>query len=327
MVIIIATSCLVACGEGENETKYNNACALIESGDYEAAYTVFKELGDYKDSEKYLSRFVYFPSVVNFDLYDRSGVMTVTLGQYNLPCKSVSEGTVGRKDSEYTYDSKGNLIRQAVTHNGMVAAMDHTYDENNHRIKVEYSENGVVSIVYDYAYDAKGQLIREVYTEEGVVYYDYQHSYDENGNMIKSEYNAPDADYVYTYTYNADGNMINEQCNVSIGHSYNVDYIYSADGKLTRKVRTEDGSPRYTMDYMYDTAGNCIKEERVYVDGATQSLVREYDAHGNVTKEVYTDADGTVETVESRHALTYLTIDVSTAMLEHVLFLLEVMEH
>ena len=121
--------------------------------------------------------------------------------------------------------------------------------------------------------------------------------------------------------------MINEQCNVSIGHSYNVDYTYSADGKLTRKVRTEDGSPRYTMDYTYDTAGNCIKEERVYVDGATQSLVREYDAHGNVTKEVYTDADGTVETVESRHALTYLTIDVSTAMLEHVLFLLEVMEH
>ena len=84
-------------GETENEicaeeAKYNEALSLIEKGKYEEAYEIFKALGSYKDSAKHLARFIYFPTVVNYDLFDRSGVMTVTLGDYNLPIRVVSVG-------------------------------------------------------------------------------------------------------------------------------------------------------------------------------------------------------------------------------------------
>jgi hypothetical protein len=115
----------------ENESKYNAALGLIASGDYEGAYAAFEALGDYKDSKTHLDRFVYFPSVASYELSDRSGVMTVTLGEFNLPHKIVSEGTVGIKDGTLTYDEKGNVIRQAQEYQGSLATYDYTYDENN----------------------------------------------------------------------------------------------------------------------------------------------------------------------------------------------------
>jgi len=41
---------------------------LILNGSYEEAYALFKELGDYKDSEEYLSRFRYVPVKINTTL-------------------------------------------------------------------------------------------------------------------------------------------------------------------------------------------------------------------------------------------------------------------
>ena len=73
---------------------------MIESGDYEEAYAAFMELGDFKDSQKYLSRFVYFPLVANYVLYDRSGVMTVELGAFNLPSRVFSVGTIPEPTKE-----------------------------------------------------------------------------------------------------------------------------------------------------------------------------------------------------------------------------------
>ena len=144
LVFTMAMGAFAACGQENkgvqtNETKYNNACALIESGEYEKAYATFKELGNYKDSEKHLSRFMYFPSVVNYNLYDRSGVITVTLGSYNLPVHLLTEGTIEEigsytKDGWYTYDGKGNWMRQAVMYNGTLMTYDYTYDANNNII-------------------------------------------------------------------------------------------------------------------------------------------------------------------------------------------------
>ena len=111
LVLTMAMGSFVACGgDGKdessvnetntNETKYNEACAWIESGDYEEAYAAFMELGDFKDSQKYLSRFVYFPLVANYVLYDRSGVMTVELGAFNLPSRVLSVGTIPEPTKE-----------------------------------------------------------------------------------------------------------------------------------------------------------------------------------------------------------------------------------
>lgn len=321
LVFTMAMGTFAACvNENDNseakETKYNDACALIESGDYESAYAAFKELGNYKDAQKYLSRFIYFPTVANYVLFDRSGVMTIELGAYNMPSRILSEGVEGTennaytKDGVYTYDSKGNLMQQAVKYNETSLAYDYTYDDNNNISKAEYSVEGVVITVNSYTYDENGLLIRESYTEGDVVHYDYENSYDVNGNMIKSEYKTPDGDHIYTYTYNDEGNLVNEHGTALNKYWYNIDYTYNADGQLTQEVYTNYEEDDYTIDYTYDNAGNCIKEESSYSDGTKKVFTREYDANGNVKKEVLTSRDGTVETVEWQYALTYITIDI-----------------
>ena len=47
---------------------FRNGGPLILNGSYEEAYALFKELGDYKDSEEYLSKFRYVPVKINTTL-------------------------------------------------------------------------------------------------------------------------------------------------------------------------------------------------------------------------------------------------------------------
>lgn len=330
LVFTMAMGTLTACEIVDeepktNEAKYNDACTMVENGDYENAYTAFKELGDYKDSQKYLSRFIYFPTVANYVLSDRSGVMTVEIGVHNMPTRILSEGIEGAensaytKDGVYTYDSKGNLMQQAVTYNGTKYTYDYTYDENTNLINAVNSVEGVAVAFHDYVYDENGVLIRESYKEGDVVYYDYEHSYDANGNQIKSVFKATDGDHVYTYTYNEEGKLVNESGSVPSGHWYNIVYTYDTDGNLMQEVYTEDGEFGFTTDYTYDSVGNCIKEESIYSDGAKKIFTCEYDANGNVTKETLTDTNGTTSTVEWQYVLTYLTIDVPASTINQIL--------
>ena len=62
---------LVSC----DSSKYKNAIELISSGNYEEAYVLFKELGDYKDSEEYLSRFWYMPVKLSVTYEDDDGFL------------------------------------------------------------------------------------------------------------------------------------------------------------------------------------------------------------------------------------------------------------
>lgn len=331
LAFTVAMCAFVACGQDNKEAKYNDACALIESGDYEGAYAAFKELGNYKDSKKHLSRFIYFPTAVNYDLGDRSGVMTVELGAYNMPTRMLTQGVEGEedkpytKDGVYTYDSVGNLLRQAMTYNGTLMAYDYTYDNENRLIKAEYSTEGVVSAVNTYVYDENGFLIREDYIADGVVYYDYVNSYDANGNLIKSVFNAEEGDHIYIYTYSDEGNLVKETGTLPDGYYYNVDYTYNADGELTQKVCTEEGEHSYTTNYTYDNVGNCIKEENIYPDETKDVYTREYDANGNLTKETLTTADGTLRTVDSQYALTYLTIDIPVATMNQIIGIFDIL--
>jgi hypothetical protein len=311
------TGALTSCSgdTDERETKYTAALALIASGDYESAYAAFKELGDYKDSEKYLSGFCYFPSVVNYDLYDRSGVMTITLGSYNLPVRLLAKGTIEgegeyTKDGWYSYDSKGNWMRQAVLYNNDFLAYDYTYDANGNIIKAEYTDGGAVIAVHNYAYDENGLRIREAYEENGVVYYDYQNTYDANGNLIKSVCEAEGDNFVYDFVYNEDGNLVNDRGERSDGYSYNNDYTYNAEGNMIKKVCSENGEVGATLDCTYDSNENCIKEEWSYPDETKDVYTKEYDENGNLTKEVHTYSDGTVESVEWKYLFTYVPIDV-----------------
>lgn len=328
LALATALGGLVACGGVEDttdttdatiaaETKYNAACAMLASGNYESAYAAFMELGDYKDSQDQLDRFVYFPSVVNYELYDRSGVMTVELGMHNLPTRVIAVGTIGTKDSAYTYDEEGRMLQQSMNYDGALSAYDYIYDAYNRLIKANYTEEGVVCAVNEYVYNDKGQVVRESYVTGDVVYYDYVNTYDERGNRIESKYEAAEGDYVYTYVFAENDNLVNHRGETP-GYLYNVDYLYNDKNQRVQEVLTENGELSHTINYTYDSEGRRVREECCYADGTKGVYEREFDANGNVAREVLTEADGSVQTVEWTYVFTYLTIDVPESTMDQL---------
>ena len=330
LVLPMTIGSFAACSnkDEEKEIKYNQACTLIDEGKYEEAYAVFEDLGDYKDSQKYLSRFVYFPKGLTYNFSDRKGVMTVDFGAYNLPSRMVSEGSIGTKDGMYIYDNQGNLVRQAVNFNEDFAAFDYTYDANNNMIKAEYTEEGELVTVQDFTYNAAGLRTKEVYTRDDVVIYVAEWFYDENGKLTRSDYSNTESGYsdTITYTYNADGKVASESGVDFEGNTYTATFSYGEDGRLAQEVYVE-GDFQCTVYYTYDNAGNCIKEETVYLDDTKDILTREYDANGNIIKEMLAEADGTVQSVESQYVLMYLMIDVPASTMSQVMGLFDMAQY
>ena len=298
-----------------NETKYNEALAFIGEGKYEEAYAAFKALGNYKDTEKYLARFIYLPSVVDYILYDRSGVMTVTFGEFNLPSRIVSEGTVGVKDGIYTYTDNGLVLKQAVTYEGTLLTYDYIYDASDRLIKAEYCQDGVFVSFNDYEYDENGNCIRQGYTVGETVVYNYFNTYDENGNMIKIESEIDGV--VYSFTYDEKGNRIGESSQDPSGTGYNVVYTFDEEGKLIREEYTM-GETKNVATFKYDENGNRTKQEVLFYDGSKETTTWEYDANGNATKEEFNSTSGVYECVETQYALIYCTVDIPVATLNQL---------
>ena len=326
LVFSMVTVALVSCAPDPREAKYNDALAMIDSGNYTDAYEILKDLGDYKDTAKHLDRFVFFLTKLTYDLYDRAGVMTTTLGRFNLPSNMISVADIGTKDGTYTYDEQGNLKRQEVNIDGLIAAFDYTYDENNRLIKAEYSENGVVSITHEYPQNEMGLNAKDIYTVNGEVAYDATYTYDEQGRKIRMEYISEIyGSCIDTFTYDEKGNLIEEK-SVSLDGSetyYHYTYTYDESGKLASGVYIH-GEERYTGRFEYDAAGNVTLDEYTNEDGTKDEYTKEYDEHGNLIHAVWKYANGEVETADYEYTLTYLTVDVPASTMEQILGLLKV---
>ena len=299
------------------EAEYNAAVALLEEGKYAEARAAFEALGDYKDAKAHFDRFIFFPSEMEYELLDRTGVMTITLGEHNLPTHMVSVGNLGTKDGVYVYDSEGRMLSQTVTHGEEVYVYNYTYDENSNMTKAEFSTNGAVTQVHNFSYSKEGWLIKEYVTNNGEVLLDVENTYNENGALTKRIAKQLGAESTYTCTYNSDGKISKEECVNADGGSYVIDYIYDEKGALVKELYA-DSEMTCTTEHTYDSAGNRIKVEDAYSDGTSASITREYDAYGNVTKEVFVYTDGTVETIESKYVLTYLTLDVPKATMDQL---------
>ena len=258
------------------EEKYAQALALLESRKYEEAKALFEELGDYQDAKEHLSKFQYFPTLIEFRLSDVSGKLEVILNEDNMPVKTVAETTNPGKVGELTYDEQGRVIRHTVTTDGEgTVTREYTYDANGNLTKLlETDANGEWYATY------------WKYNEKGLVFEDYGES-------------AEGIDYVTTTEYDENGNCTDVKC-VSAGEEiFSFEYIYDANGYRTRRIQiVMDGDPSIT-DFTYDANGNVIKE--VYTngsDGAVTSTVEyTYDENGNQTKGVYADAEGYSETI------------------------------
>lgn len=187
----------------EKTEKYEQALAFIENKDYESAYAILKDLGDYCDAEEMLSRFHY--------AYDKGEIITdgvvtnrsvLIHNSENLPVQQIStlaDGTVTTVD--YSYDENGNVIKNVTTNSdGGKTVVDTSYDEDGNIIKKILTNPDGTKEIKDYTYNENGNLTKRVYTHADGTIQTEEYVYDENENIIKKIYTSSDGK-VTTYEY------------------------------------------------------------------------------------------------------------------------------
>lgn len=233
------------------ECTYRKAVSLLHYGpdtDYEKidqAREIFLSLGDYGESEAYLSQFRR-ASISLSRAYLQSGE---DLGAeplwYDAQGRLTGRGSVLE---QYAYDEEGRLIYDAPDHI--------EYDEEG-RISVVSNEERVVS----YTYDKKGNEISRSYyyiesqrTRSRPVRYERKYS----GDLLVKE-TFYDNEMLWTvnlYTYDDQGYLTEHTVQTYGGKPYSSDqtyqYAYHEDGTLDRTT------------YLYPEAERCYTETCIY---------------------------------------------------------------
>ena len=330
---------------------YNEALKLIEDGEYEAAQAVFKELGDFKDSEEYLGRFHY--ALVGASLkeaYTEGGETAEESIQVNLSLndKNLLEilETEYSEDDKYTYkysyDDKGNLTKEeyAADHSTYNYIREYEYDENRNIIKTIRHDDDGDTYVYEYTYDKNGNVLKsvETYTSDSYSRREIiEYTYDSHNNEIKREsthsyvsdnYNSTDTTvYVTNNTYNTQGNLIKRVEFNSFGEvDRTYEYEYDADGNMLKNSCDYSYGDSRKTEYTYDKSGNIVKEVYTYSDNDVFTSEYTYDEHGNVVKMVITDSDddsSSTSTLTLEYKLVYIPVDMTdeeyVAMMDSIL--------
>ena len=277
------------CGKKETEYisfkpyAYETALALIEDGNFEDSFEIFKNLGDYEDAKEQLSHFKYIPTKISEDDGD---TVDIFLSPKFYSAQFIQTDDYDRFIYDYTFDANGNLIKKVATYpSGNKDTTDYTYDLNGNLIKeveTTYLRNKNTT---DYTYDLNGNLIKEVYTYS-------------NGNKN-----------TYDYTYNLNGKLIKMVSTNYHGYKSTTNYTYDLNGNLIKQVITDNIAP-YTIDYTYDLNGNLIKQVETLPDGSKGTTNYTYDLNGNLIKQVYTNYSyGYNYTYDFKYKLIYSTCD------------------
>ena len=94
------------------ETKYNDALAKIEAGEYEEAYALLLEIGDYKNAQQMLASFRYVPTTLTH--INEEGITSVVFsyGADNLPLHiDVTTPDGNQHTTDCVYDKNCDLVQ------------------------------------------------------------------------------------------------------------------------------------------------------------------------------------------------------------------------
>lgn len=318
MTICLMVSVLAACSADPNEAKYLKAFELIEQGNYEEAYALFTQLGDYKDAAKEAAYFRYIPTshYVEYSDEEENGTITytVTLNDRNLIKTVVEEYNTGEKHTcNFTYNEFGHVIRRECSDaDGATSLYEATYDEKGNLLNETITdEDGNVS-KFDNTYNEKGQLLKVVTTNASDYYLSYTYTYDEEGREIKVVCEYEDGVEINETTYDAEGKILKTTWIVEGGEIYSEsDYHYDENGKLLEILFTKEGEESGFTKMTYNDKDQLIKEYVLYTSNDDYTYTYEYDEHGNIIKTAYTASnieDGK-DVTTSTYKLVYLPFE------------------
>lgn len=279
-----------SCGNNNNsgnnqsntdEAKYNEACSLIEDGNYEEAYNILKKIKNYAPANDKLNNFFYAPTLI------KEGYLTYTSGSNLGPSMEYD-------DMVYSYDEKGNII--SITIPEYNKTYNYTYDSKGNELAgypidspnsyngartCNYKNGKLIKISYsdstdEYFYNDDGTLSKIVHTYQSqssstpsVYETVYTYAYYDNGSIKTMRY--VDGYEGYEFQYNTNGtvtkvNVFDNEFSENYGY-YSI--IYGEFGVEKVEVYfTEDSEsePVGEMTYTYDTKGR-LTEIMCYYEG------------------------------------------------------------
>lgn len=250
-----------------DEQRFDEATNLIESGQYEKAYEILKEIEVYPEAEEELKRF----SVTEKEC------LTSSEGTYITEIVTDGLGNVLKEEwldydnslivCEYVWED-GVETGKRVDNDGYVTNWTYTYDENGHLISMDGIDNEVNKGKYEYEYDLNGNLVKETYSDAaGVETTDF--TYDEKFNIVKEEKNG------------------------TFGWYYTVENFYDEQGQNIKMIWT-DSSGSWVSESTFE---NGVKiKNTITEDGAVEVTEHTYYPEGKVKTSTTRGKDGT-ETV------------------------------
>ena len=326
IVAIMCTSAFTACSLG-NASKYRQALELTEQGDYEAAYALFTELGDYKDAKKEAAKFRYVPIKETAEFISPDGTkienLVISLNENNLPFQNIKTGENGYQHTclisytadnqlmkvscsatdgtteyyECTYDQNGNLIKEyTVYQDGSTSTSEYTYNENGDRTKLEITESTGYFYSAEYTFDADGRESKVIITDEYGIYI-YNNVYDEEGNLIQEIVTDENSNETTIYEHSYD-----EQCN------------------LLETTINEGDSVWVSRKCTYDENGQTIREHHNFSDGYFVTWEYAYDANGNVINKHININGSSNETYTTEYKLVYIPFEYTAEEWDRIVF-------
>lgn len=293
LVLTITLMCcmLTACND-ESAINYNKATKLLESGDYEEAYSIFEELGDYKDAKTYLSRFHYVITDKATPGEGKTKTVTYTYNDKNLPVRSV----VSEDDTSYTYD--------------------YSYNDEGYLIQQIETKNNGDKKIYDYTYGADGNMVKKICTHPNGNTDTRQYTYNDKGNIIKEVYDSFYGSVTTEYTYGDKGELIKRLATSASGETGTETYTYDDAGNLVKYVNIDSAGYYSTYEYTYNYKGDLVKlvytgsndyTPRIYIE----TIEYTYGEHGNIVEESAVCNDGTTQSAKTNYKLVFIPYDIS----------------
>ena len=298
-------------------SKYNDASALLNAGQYGGAYTLFSELQGFRDSDELLSHFRVVCDQEMYTSFDEDG---------NIYDNAVID---------YSYDDNGNLLSKKYEFGTETYCETYIYDNSSNLLSIVCTDpDGEICFYCGYSYDVNGNMLTVAGDYGEYLCYNYNELFPNYNNL---SWNFFDTDKMNTvaYTYDDRGYLQTEFVSVS-NYTFSVAYFYDDQGRLLERYLDADEA-YYYLEYYYDNQGRLITEiatgtdhkdydplhwlttEYIYddqgnlqtklvtqiLDDYTMQYDYSYNDQGNLLKEIETDSYGRVQTTEYSYIYIY----------------------
>lgn len=283
---------------------YDEAMALLENGEIEAAYAALKAISDREDAQKALEQFYFLP--VGGSLIGNSSSMsmtqeyTITYNEDDLPMQLISDGDLeGRYTITYTYDTNRNLIKEVDEYAyGTSYIYEYTYDSEGRFIKEIATNPEGEQRISEYTYNAAGQVTEWRYISYAGKTTVYTNTYDAEGNLVQEDVLHSDRSKSQS-TYTKEGDLILSVRVDAYGSELSrFELTYDGEGRLTRQLeRARDGGESIE-EYSYDEKGNLI--QKVCTSGSDIRIYTYvYNEQGKLLSEAMANQEGVLSTLIS----------------------------